>query len=90
VTRVLVLALLVGCAPDPADPLPACAELGCVGLEATCKPSSCACAPTKEDAPIACVAYPACAELECRALACDEKHLCTCELAAGAATCETP
>lgn len=85
--RVLVLAL-VGCAPD-GDPLPACAELGCVGLEATCKPSSCACAPTKEDAPIACVAYPACAELGCRALACEE-HLCTCELAAGVATCETP
>lgn len=85
----LPLLLLIGCGDNVIDPLPACAELGCPGLEGTCKPGHCACAPGREDAPVACVTYPACAELECRALAC-EGNLCTCELAAGFATCETP
>lgn len=86
----LTLPILIGCGDNIVDPLPACAELGCVGLDATCpSPSSCACAPTKEDAPLECVTYPACAELECRALACED-HLCTCELDAGVMTCETP
>lgn len=83
----LTLPLLAACGDNVLDPLPACAELGCPGLSGTCKPDHCACAPARTDPPEACVAYPACAELACTAIAC-EGALCTCETESGPATCE--
>lgn len=87
--RALVLvALLAACGDNVLETAPACAELGCPGLDGTCKPSSCACAPSKTDEPIACVAYPACAELACASIACDGA-LCACEIGDGVpAICE--
>ena len=82
-----VAILLAACGDNVLDPLPACAELGCPGLDGTCKPGACSCAPDRTPPAMACVAYPACAELACRALACDGA-LCTCELADRYATCE--
>ncbi len=86
--RALMALALSACGDNAIDPLPACAELGCPGLDGTCKPGHCACAPTREDTPTSCVAYPACAELACAAIACDGA-LCTCEIARGEiTTCE--
>jgi hypothetical protein len=86
----LALLLVAACGDNVITPLPSCAELGCRGLDGTCKPSSCACAPTRQDTPMACTPYPSCGELGCRGIACaDGDPLCTCELADGSiTTCE--
>lgn len=87
--RAIVLVLLIAaCNPTVDAPtLPACAELGCKGLAASCKPGHCSCALSRDEEPMACVAYPACAELACDALACDGA-LCTCGMGESTATCE--